>query len=129
MDESTTSKKDVVLTPFDYTLSIIGGKWKMKIMYQLAFHGITRYGELKRRVSGITYKVLTAQLSDLESNGIIQRVEYDQSPPKVEYSLTSRGQSLMPILEEICKWGVHNVEESQGNKGDKPHTITVGDYL
>lgn len=76
------------LTPFDYTLSIIGGKWKMKIMYQLAFHGVTRYGELKRRVPGITYKVLTSQLNDLEHEGVIKRVEYDQTPPKVEYSLT-----------------------------------------
>ncbi|MDT0124809.1 helix-turn-helix domain-containing protein [Paenibacillus sp. RRE4] len=101
------------LAPFDYTLSIIGGKWKMKIMYQLAFHGVTRYGELKRRVPGITYKVLTTQLNDLEREGVIQRVEYDQIPPKVEYSLTLRGQSLMPILEEICKWGVHNVPDAQ----------------
>ncbi|WP_248278236.1 MULTISPECIES: helix-turn-helix domain-containing protein [unclassified Paenibacillus] len=92
------------LTPFDYTLSIIGGKWKMKIMYQLAFHGVTRYGELKRRVSGITYKVLTSQLNDLEREGVIKRVEY---------SLTPRGRSLIPILEEICKWGVHHVPEIQ----------------
>ncbi|MEK4663679.1 helix-turn-helix domain-containing protein [Priestia sp. FSL H7-0729] len=101
------------LTPFDYTLSIIGGKWKMKIMYQLAFHGVTRYGELKRRVPGITYKVLTSQLNDLEREGVIKRVEYEQTPPKVEYSLTPRGRSLMPILEEICKWGVQHVPETQ----------------
>ncbi|OMF02827.1 hypothetical protein BK129_24400 [Paenibacillus amylolyticus] len=112
MDNPSTIPVET-LTPFNYTLSIIGGKWKMKIMYQLAFHGVTRYGELKRRVPGITYKVLTSQLNDLEREGVIKRVEYDQTPPKVEYSLTPRGKSLMPILEEICKWGVHNVPETQ----------------
>jgi DNA-binding HxlR family transcriptional regulator len=112
MDKLSTTEEEA-LTPFDYTLSIIGGKWKMKIMYQLAFHGVTRYGELKRRVPGITYKVLTSQLNDLESDDVVKRVEYDQTPPKVEYSLTLRGKSLMPILEEICKWGVHNVPDTQ----------------
>ncbi|WP_088830746.1 winged helix-turn-helix transcriptional regulator [Paenibacillus tyrfis] len=95
-------------TPFDYTLSIIGGKWKMKIMYQLACQKVTRYGELKRRIPEITHKVLSSQLNELESSGIVNREEYRQTPPKVEYSLTPRGKTLMPILEEMCKWGVQN---------------------
>ena len=95
-------------TPFDYTLSIIGGKWRMKIMYGLAGGKVMRYGELKREITGITHKVLSSQLSELECSGVVKREEYQQIPPKVEYSLTARGNTLMPILEEMCKWGVDN---------------------
>ncbi|MGG4395769.1 helix-turn-helix domain-containing protein [Paenibacillus thiaminolyticus] len=97
-----------ILTPFDYTLSLIGGKWKMKIMYQLLHAEIIRYGELKRRLPGITHKVLSSQLSEMERSGIIQRREYHELPPKVEYSLTPKGKTLMPIIEEMCMWGVKN---------------------
>lgn len=92
-------------TPFGYTLSVIGGKWKMIIMFVLVEHGIMRYGELKRAIPGITHKMLSAQLKELENDGIIHRQEYQQIPPKVEYSLADKGLSLMPILEEMCKWG------------------------
>ncbi|WP_253956895.1 winged helix-turn-helix transcriptional regulator [Paenibacillus oleatilyticus] len=84
------------------------GKWKMKIMYQLACQKVTRYGELKRGIPEIPHKVLSSQLNELESSGIVNREEYRQTPPKVEYSLTPRGKTLMPILEEMCKWGVQN---------------------
>lgn len=94
--------------PFDFTLSLIGGKWKMKIMYELSSGTILRYGELKRRIPDITHKMLSSQLSELENSGILHRKEYPQVPPKVEYSLTTKGISLMPILEEMCKWGVAN---------------------
>ncbi|MDC0759446.1 helix-turn-helix domain-containing protein [Brevibacillus sp. AG] len=100
--EISATKK---LTPFDYTLSIIGGKWKMKIMYQLKSNEVLRYGDLKRNIPGITHKMLSLHLSDLEQDGIVQRVEYPQIPPKVEYSLTAQGQSLLPILEAMCLWG------------------------
>ncbi|ULL13239.1 transcriptional regulator [Paenibacillus sp. H1-7] len=94
--------------PFDYTLSVIGGKWKMKIMYQLACQGVMRYGELKRGIPGITHKVLSSQLSELEGSGIIKRQEYEQIPPKVEYSLTPKGRTLMPILNGMCLWGLEH---------------------
>lgn len=94
--------------PFDYTLSLIGGKQKMKIMYELSSGTILRYGELKRKIPAITHKMLSSQLSELENSGIIHREEYPQIPPKVECSLTPKGKSLMPILEEMCKWGVTN---------------------
>ena len=90
---------------FAYTLSIIGGKWKMMILYQLAGWKVLRYNELKRNIPGITYKMLSAQLKELEGDGIVHRKEYPQVPPKVEYSLTDRGSSLIPLLNEICKWG------------------------
>ncbi|MFJ7662160.1 winged helix-turn-helix transcriptional regulator [Lysinibacillus sp. NPDC097162] len=94
--------------PFDFTLSLIGGKWKMKIMYELSSDTILRYGELKRKIPAITHKMLSSQLRELEDSGIVYREEYPQIPPKVEYSLTPKGKSLMPILEEMCKWGVAN---------------------
>ena len=92
-------------TPFGYTLSVIGGKWKMVIMFVLVEKSVARYGELKRAIPDITHKMLSAQLKELEHDGIIIRKEYQQVPPKVEYSLSPKGESLMPILEEMCKWG------------------------
>ena len=98
--------------PFEYTLDIIGGKWKMKIMYELACGQTLRYGQLKRNISSITHKMLSSQLKQLESDGIINRKEYSQIPPKVEYSLSEKGNSLMPILNEMCKWGLKNINNS-----------------
>ena len=99
---------DITSTPFGYTLSIIGGKWKMIIMFWLIEYEVLRYGELKRLVGKVCDKVLNNQLKELERDGIVIRKEYPQIPPKVEYSLTSRGLSLMPILEEMCQWGESN---------------------
>jgi Predicted transcriptional regulators len=91
--------------PFEYTLSIISGKWKMRIIYELGCEETLRYGELKRNVSYITHKMLSTQLKELENDGIIKRKEYPQIPPKVEYSLTEKGRTLFPIVEEMCTWG------------------------
>lgn len=92
-------------TPFEYTLSIIGGKWKMRILYQLAHCKLLRFNELKRNIPNITYKMLAAQLKELESDGIVIRKEYPQVPPKVEYFLSERGISLMSVLNSMCDWG------------------------
>lgn len=100
--------KDIKSTPFGYTLSIIGGKWKMIIMFWLVEYETLRYGELKRCIGSISDKILNNQLKELEQDGIIIRKEYPQIPPKVEYYLSKRGLSLMPILEEMCKWGEEN---------------------
>lgn len=91
--------------PFEYTLSIMGGKWKMRIIYELASESILRYGELKRNIPFITHKMLSTQLKELENDGIIIRKEYPQIPPKVEYSLTEKGEKLVPVINEMCKWG------------------------
>lgn len=92
-------------TPFGYTLSIIGGKWKMIILYFLSNHKVVRYNELKRLIGTITYKTLSAQLKELESDGLVIRNEYPQIPPKVEYSLSAKGASLIPIMNAMCHWG------------------------
>ncbi len=95
-------------TPFGYTLSLIGGKWKLVILYWLVEYKTIRFNELQRKIGTITYKTLSSQLKDLEHEGLIIRTEYPQIPPKVEYSLTEKGRSLYPIMEAMCHWGEAN---------------------
>jgi DNA-binding HxlR family transcriptional regulator len=85
-------------------LSIIGGKWKPLILWHLK-DKVLRFGELKRTLGTVTQKTLTQQLRELESDGLIYRNIYTQIPPKVEYSLTDKGRTVLPILEMISRWG------------------------
>lgn len=105
-------KIEVYSEPFEYTLSLIGGKWKMTILFWLARGEVMRYGELKKSIKGITHKMLSSQLKELEINDVIVRKEYHQVPPKVEYFLSEKGLSLMPILEEMCSWGHLHFKDS-----------------
>jgi DNA-binding HxlR family transcriptional regulator len=89
---------------FEQVVGMIGGKWKLRIIYMLAFHEVLRYGQLKRLLSPITHKMLTAQLKELERDGLIHRKAYDQVPPKVEYSMTEMGRDLRPLVAEMHKW-------------------------
>lgn len=107
-DLANSDLTDIKSTPFGYTISIIGGKWKMIIMFWLVEYEVLRYGELKRCIGQISDKILNNQLKELEKDGIIIRKEYPQIPPRVEYRLSKRGLSLMPILEEMFKWGEVN---------------------
>lgn len=91
--------------PFEYTLAIISGKWKLKIIYVLVCMETARYNILKKNIEGITHKMLSTQLKELEQENIIVRKEYPQVPPKVEYSLSSKGKTLIPIVQAICDWG------------------------
>nr|WP_318508706.1 helix-turn-helix domain-containing protein [Bacillus sp. T3] len=93
---------------FNYTLSIINGKWKLLIIYYLSKNGVVRYNELQRMIGKITYKTLSSTLKELENDGLIHRKEYPQIPPKVEYSLAEKGQTLWPIIQEMCQWGEIN---------------------
>lgn len=99
---------DVKDTDFGYTLSIIGGKYKMIILYWLAEKGVMRHNELKRAIGTISFKTLSLMLKELESDQLVSRKEYPQVPPKVEYSLTPRGQSIIPVLDAMCIWGGKN---------------------
>ncbi len=92
-------------TGFSYTLSLISGKYKMVILYCLMEFTVVRYSELKRYIKPISHKTLSSSLKDLEKDELIIRKEYPQIPPKVEYSLSEKGQSLMRILDELCVWG------------------------
>lgn len=87
----------------------------MVILYILTENQPVRYNELQRMVGTITYKTLSSQLKDLESSGLINRTEYPQIPPKVEYSLSDKGSSLIPILEVMCEWGIDNQLDSDDN--------------
>jgi DNA-binding HxlR family transcriptional regulator len=95
-------------TGFGYTLSIISGKYKMTILYLLSEHKTIRFNELQREIGKIPFKTLSLTLKELESDGLVKRVEYPQIPPKVEYSLTRRGQTLIPVLDVMCIWGEEN---------------------
>lgn len=95
-------------TGFSYTLSLINGKYKMTILYVLAEFGVVRFNEMKKYIDEISYKTLSSSLKELEADKLVHREDYPQIPPKVEYSLTERGKSLIPILETMCDWGEEN---------------------
>lgn len=95
-------------TGFSYTLSLINGKYKMTILYTLMSFGVVRFNEMKKYIGEISYKTLSSTLKELEADLLVNRKEYPQVPPKVEYSLTKRGRSLIPILDMMCEWGDQN---------------------
>lgn len=95
-------------TGFSYTMSLISGKHKMVILYCLMEYQPVRFNEMKRYLGKITYKTLSSNLKELEEDQLIVRKEYPQIPPKVEYSLTERGESLMNVLDQLCIWGSQN---------------------
>jgi DNA-binding HxlR family transcriptional regulator len=95
--------------PMDATLAVIGGKWKPLIIYELDEETL-RFSQLLERLQPrITQRMLTKQLRQLEADGLITRKVYTQVPPKVEYSLTETGRSLMPILDQLCEWGYEHM--------------------
>ena len=95
-------------TGFAYTLSLISGKHKMVILYCLMEFETVRFNELKRYLKTISDKTLSTNLKELEKDRLIIRTEYPQIPPKVEYSLSERGKSLMTVLDQLCIWGEEN---------------------
>jgi DNA-binding HxlR family transcriptional regulator len=103
--------------PVEATLEVIGGKWKCIILCHLT-HGKKRTSELKRLLPEITQKMLTQQLRELEDASIIERIVYNQVPPKVEYQLTDYGQSLKSILDALSAWGENHIVRVFGNKHD-----------
>lgn len=108
MSERNISNECFRSTGFSYTLSLINGKYKMTILYVLAEFGVVRFNEMKKYIDEISYKTLSSTLKELEADKLVHREEYLQIPPKVEYSLTERGKSLIPILETMCDWGEEN---------------------
>lgn len=101
----------------DVTMNYIGGKWKTVVLWYLR-KDKKRFSELRRLIPNITEKMLSLQLKDLENDGIVGRKLYAEVPPKVEYFLTDFGRSLIPMLEEIARWG-RNLAESKGKMIDK----------
>lgn len=104
--------------PLEYGLEVFGGKWKSRIICVLAEMKTLRYSEIRKQMCNITDAVLAATLKELIADEIVHRKSYDEIPPKVEYSLTEKGQSVVPILRSICKWsGIFF-------KDDNEHTMT-----
>lgn len=99
------------IVPFNYAVSLIGGKWKMQILFWLWKNEIMRYSELKRALGAVTHKMLSSKLKELEADGLIVRHEYPGVPPKVEYYLSALGKTLMPVLQAICRWGHEHLPE------------------
>lgn len=108
MNERCISQECLSDTGFSYTLSLINGKYKMIILYTLTEFKVVRFNEMKKYIGEISYKTLSSTLKELEADQLVHRKEYPQIPPKVEYSLTERGKSLMPILDGMCEWGERN---------------------
>ncbi|MBD1808060.1 winged helix-turn-helix transcriptional regulator [Microcoleus sp. FACHB-SPT15] len=96
------------------TLKILGGKWKILILWHLKDEA-RRFSELKRRMPEITEKMLIQQLRELEKDGIVNRKVYSDVPPKVEYSFTNYGKSLEPVLKALCEWGQEHLERGKFN--------------
>ncbi|WP_462325474.1 winged helix-turn-helix transcriptional regulator [Desulfoplanes sp.] len=101
---------------FELTLSIIGGKWKPIILYHLGRMGVLRFGQLRRTMPEITERMLSRQLRELEGDGMVQRTEFQESLPRVEYSLTEMGRSIIPLLDAMRAWGV-TCERQLGGEG------------
>lgn len=90
--------------PMSLLQGVLGGKWKLLILWYVSFYGVQRFGELSRRLDGITQSTLTKQLRELEKDGFLHREVYPEVPPRVEYTLTPRGRSFVPVLEEMVAW-------------------------
>ena len=98
------SEKKLPACPVETTLTLISSKWKILILRDL-MPGTKRFGELKKSIGGVSQKVLTAQLREMETDGLVRRTVYPEVPPRVEYTLTALGRSLKPILDAMWDWG------------------------
>ena len=100
--------------PLEYGLEIFGGKWKSRIICLLAEKAVLRYSSLRKEMTNITDAVLATTLKELTEDGIVQRRQFDEIPPRVEYCLSDKGKSVVPILQSICRWsGAYHREDSE----------------
>ena len=97
------TEKDI-RCPLEYGMDVFGGKWKPRIICMLGLNGVMRYNELKRELDSVSDTVLAATLKEMINDDLVRRIQYDEIPPKVEYSLTEVGESLKPVLANICIW-------------------------
>ena len=107
--------KDDIRCPLEYGLDIFGGKWKSRIICVLAAMDTLRYSQLRKEMCNITDAVLASTLKELIADDIVERKSYDEIPPRVEYSLTEKGKSVVPILQSICRWSGIFYKEDGGN--------------
>lgn len=109
MEKNLLNEELLTKCPVQHALKFIGGKWRIGILWSMRTSP-RRFGELKRDVAGITEKMLIQELRHLESMGVVHRTAYYEIPPKVEYSLTERGKTLIPLLETIIAWGYADMD-------------------
>jgi DNA-binding HxlR family transcriptional regulator len=112
--------------PCEYAFRYIGGAWKILIVAHLVRAEIRRHAEIKRLLRGITAKMLTQQLREMEHDGLIERTVYAQVPPKVEYRLTALGETLLPVLEAMYAWGAQTREGASRTQFAKTNANAVG---
>ena len=110
MSDSKIHEAKFEETGYSYTMSLIQGKHKMVILYCLMEFQPVRFNEMRRYLGKVTDKTLSANLKELEADGLVARREYPQVPPKVEYSLTPLGESLMKVLDQLCTWGEEHMD-------------------
>ena len=103
--------------PVEATLDVLGGKWKALILFWLR-DGARRFGGLRRKIPGVSEKVLADQLRELEEHGVVHREVYPEVPPRVEYSLTVYGRTLRPITDLMCAWGREHIRRLSGESAD-----------
>jgi DNA-binding HxlR family transcriptional regulator len=103
----------------EYGFKRIGGKYKGRIIWYINSHGVLRFGELKRMIAGITTKMLTSTLRELEEDGLIHREVYHQVPPKVEYTLTDSGKELLPLIAQVITWAEKLMKKDPAMKSYK----------
>lgn len=108
-DETYAGEK--LLCPIRYTIDVVGGKWKLPIICMLASGLPTRYSSIKRKLTGVTNMMLSQSLKDLEADGIVHREQYNEVPPRVEYTLTDKGKSIIPPLVKLAEWGAGHMQE------------------
>lgn len=118
-----STKEDACQTadgcPVRYALNLIGGKWKLPILWVLGQCEVVRYNELKRKVDGITNMMLSQSLKELERDHLISRTQYMEIPPRVEYTLTGAGMKLLPALNELAEWGTGQLKYvTENNRAD-----------
>src|ERR1044071_3827030 len=108
--------------PAEITLAVIGGRWKTLLLYHL-FQGVKRFSELQRATAGITQKMLTQQLREMERDGLVHREVYPEVPPKVEYSMTSLGMTLEPVVRAMYDWGVRYKDGKLDEQAIAPYAV------
>lgn len=119
-NQDLSIKVEDLFCPIRYALDIVGGKWKLPILCMLADGKPARYSVIKRKLENITNMMLSQSLKELEMVGIVHREQYNEIPPRVEYSITDKGKSITPILVQFATWGADNMKtdnDTQTNCG------------
>ncbi|SFL93633.1 winged helix-turn-helix transcriptional regulator [Pelosinus propionicus] len=106
-----TYAEESLLCPIRYTIDVVGGKWKLPIICMLASGMPTRYSSIKRKLKDVTNMMLSQSLKELEASGIVHREQYNEVPPRVEYTLTDKGKSIIPPLLKLAEWGAGHMKE------------------